>query len=31
MHKRSLIPLLFFLYSEDYLIEGIAYAGGIKG
>ncbi|MCL2517020.1 MAG: carbohydrate ABC transporter permease [Oscillospiraceae bacterium] len=23
--------LLVFLYSEDYLIEGIAYAGGIKG
>jgi len=24
-------PILFFLYSEDYLIEGIAYSGGIKG
>ena len=23
--------LLMFLYSEDYLIEGISYAGGIKG
>ena len=27
-----MIPtLLMFLYSEDYLIEGISYAGGIKG
>lgn len=27
-----MIPtLLVFLYSEDYLIEGISYAGGIKG
>ncbi|MFA6948360.1 MAG: carbohydrate ABC transporter permease [Eubacteriales bacterium] len=27
-----MIPtLLVFLYSEDYLIEGIAYSGGIKG
>lgn len=24
-------PLLIFLYSEDYLIDGIAYSGGIKG
>lgn len=24
-------PLLIFLYSEDYLIEGISYSGGIKG
>ena len=23
--------LLMFLYGEDYLVEGIAYAGGIKG
>ena len=23
--------LLVFLYSEDYLIEGISYSGGIKG
>jgi multiple sugar transport system permease protein len=23
--------LLVFLYSEDYLIDGIAYSGGIKG
>ena len=23
--------LLLFLYGEDYLVEGIAYAGGIKG
>lgn len=23
--------LLIFLYSEDYLVEGIAYSGGIKG
>ena len=27
-----MIPtLLVFLYSEDYLVEGIAYSGGIKG
>jgi len=27
-----MIPsLLIFLYSEDYLVEGIAYSGGIKG
>ncbi len=26
-----IFPLLFFLYSEDYLIEGITFAGGIKG
>lgn len=25
------IPLLTFLYSEDYIIEGVAYAGGVKG
>ena len=25
------IPLLVFLYSEDYIIEGVAYAGGVKG
>lgn len=24
-------PLLMFLYGEDYLVEGIAYSGGIKG
>ncbi|NLE12556.1 MAG: carbohydrate ABC transporter permease [Clostridiales bacterium] len=24
-------PLLVFLYSEDYLIEGVAYSGSIKG
>ncbi|MBC8533169.1 carbohydrate ABC transporter permease [Yeguia hominis] len=24
-------PLLLFLYSEDYLIDGISYSGGIKG
>jgi len=24
-------PILFFLYSEEHLIEGIAYSGGIKG
>jgi len=23
-------PLLLFLYSEDYLIDGISYSGGIK-
>ena len=23
--------LLMFLYSEDYLVEGISYSGGIKG
>ncbi|MBQ2095012.1 MAG: carbohydrate ABC transporter permease, partial [Firmicutes bacterium] len=26
-----LIPLLLFLYCEDYLVEGVAYSGGIKG
>ena len=27
-----MIPtLLMFLYGEDYLVEGIAYSGGIKG
>ena len=25
------IPLLTFLYSEDYIIEGISYQGGVKG
>ena len=25
------IPLLTFLYSEDYIVEGVAYAGGVKG
>lgn len=25
------IPLLVFLYGEDYLVEGITYQGGIKG
>ena len=25
------IPLLLFLYSEDYIVEGVAYAGGVKG
>ena len=24
------IPLLIFLYCEDYLVEGVSYAGGIK-
>lgn len=24
------IPMLIFLYSEDYLVEGISYSGGIK-
>lgn len=26
-----IIPLLTFLYSEDYIIEGVAYSGGVKG
>ena len=27
-----MIPtILMFLYGEDYLVEGIAYSGGIKG
>ena len=26
-----IIPLLTFLYSEDYIVEGVAYAGGVKG
>lgn len=26
-----IIPLLVFLYGEDYLVEGITYQGGIKG
>ena len=27
-----MIPtLLMFLYGEEYLVEGIAYSGGIKG
>lgn len=25
------IPLLTFLYSEEHIIEGVAYAGGVKG
>ncbi len=25
------IPLLIFLYCEDYLVEGVAYSGGLKG
>ena len=25
------IPLLTFLYSEDYIIEGVSYSGGVKG
>lgn len=25
------IPLLTFLYSEEYIVEGVAYAGGVKG
>ncbi len=25
------IPILIFLYGEDYLVEGITYQGGIKG
>ncbi len=24
-------PLLIFLYGEDYLVDGIAYSGGVKG
>ena len=24
------VPMLMFLYSEDYLVEGISYSGGIK-
>ena len=28
----TMIPtLLIFLYGEEYLVEGIAYSGGIKG
>lgn len=26
-----IIPILTFLYSEDYIVEGVAYAGGVKG
>ncbi len=26
-----IIPLLTFLYSEDYIVEGVAYSGGVKG
>ena len=26
-----IIPLLTFLYSEEYIIEGVAYSGGVKG
>ena len=26
-----IIPLLIFLYCEDYLVEGVAYSGGLKG
>ena len=25
------VPLLIFLYSEDYIIEGVSYSGGVKG
>ncbi len=25
------IPLLIFLYSEDYIVEGVSYSGGVKG
>jgi len=25
------IPLLLFLYCEDYLVEGVSYSGGLKG
>ncbi len=25
------IPLLLFLYSEEYLVEGVSYSGGLKG
>ncbi|MCQ2080018.1 MAG: carbohydrate ABC transporter permease [Lachnospiraceae bacterium] len=25
------LPLLIFLYGEDYLVEGISYQGGVKG
>jgi len=25
------IPILLFLYCEDYLVEGISYSGGLKG
>lgn len=25
------IPLLTFLYSEDYIVEGVSYSGGVKG
>ena len=24
------VPMLLFLYSEEYLVEGISYSGGIK-
>lgn len=26
-----IIPLLIFIYSEDYIVEGVSYAGGVKG
>lgn len=26
-----ILPILVFLYGEDYLVEGISYSGGIKG
>ncbi len=26
-----IIPLLTFLYSEDHIVEGVAYSGGVKG
>jgi multiple sugar transport system permease protein len=26
-----IIPLLIFLYCEDYLVEGVSYSGGLKG
>ena len=25
-----IVPMLMFLYSEDYLVDGISYSGGIK-
>ena len=26
-----MLPLLIFLYGEDYLVEGISFQGGVKG
>lgn len=26
-----IVPLLIFLYSEDYIVEGVSYSGGVKG